>query len=311
MAELGSEKDTADFYALLQYPGPDALVTRVWANRLKKFIEARPFKLLDAGCGSGRHTAGFLLVYPGASAVGIDISEPSLQQARALMDRLGLSERAAFLRMSFSEPLELQETFDVVLAVGTIHHSRNPLGSMINLANALKPEGLFAGMLYGARGHARRYEIKELLHIMSNGDYEKMQRFYKSYGKKYLSWIDKSPRQMTAHLRNYLSNYKYRLLRKESNFGYYFRRKKNSGFFLDRFATPIDHAFTSTELREMFDRAGLELIEMFNLGRPEPGLLPHGWQSRWNELETWEKIRVCELLDPKPESFSFVARKRS
>ena len=311
MAELRSEHDVADFYARLQYPGPDALVTKVWANRLKKFIESRPFELLDAGCGSGRHTAGFLLVYPGALAVGIDMSESSLQQAEALIDRLGLSERTTFLCMSFSEPLELQETFDVVLAVGTIHHSPNPVNSMINLANVLKPQGLFACMLYSARGHVRRYEIKELLRIMSKGDHECMQSFYESYSKKYQSWFDKSPRQMAADLRKYVSRWKYRLLRKEENFGYRLRERNNVIFFLDRFAVPIDHAFTSTELREMLDQAGLELVEMFNLGRPEPSLLPDGWRARWNELEMWEKIRVCELLDPKPESFSFVARKRS
>ena len=59
----------------------------------------------------------------------------------------------------------------------------------------------------------------------------------------------------------------------------------------------------------MLDGAGLDLCEMFTMGRPDETILPPEWVERWRQLNEWEKIRVCELVSPFPMSLSFAARK--
>lgn len=307
--EKAAVGDVADFYALLKYPGPDALVTFVWANRLKPFLPSGKFRFLDAGCGSGRHSAGLLLRYPEASGMGIDISGPSLDEARALMAAKGLAGRLELRQASYSAPLALEEKFDVALAVGTIHHSPDPAASLRNIAAAVKPGGLLAVMIYGARGHRRRYEIKEMLQLLGGQDANLKRRLYQSYRQRYESWLDQTPRQTFRRLRARLSRWRRGLIGREGDVGYNPDPTRSMVFFLDGFASPIDRAFESPELEAMLTGAGLTLEHMFTLGRPDPSLLPADWRPRWQALDPWQRIRVSELIDPAPASFSFVARK--
>ncbi len=125
---------------------------------------------LDAGCGSGQYTAGMLLEYPYAQAKAIDISETSLGDSRLILRREGVEDRADILCQSFSEPLGWDQQFDFAIANGSIHHSPDPTKSLVNIAKALKPGGVLGCMIYSARSNARRYEIKEVLAILGDGD---------------------------------------------------------------------------------------------------------------------------------------------
>jgi SAM-dependent methyltransferase len=302
-------ESVAHFYALLKYPGPDALVTFVWATRLKPFVPAGKFRFLDAGCGSGRHSAGMLLRYPEASGIGIDISGPSLEEARALAAAKGVDGRIEFRQASYSTQLAIEESFDVALAIGTIHHSPDPAASLRNIVARVKPGGLVAAMVYGARGHRRRYEIKEMLDLLGKGDVEVKRRLYDSYRRRYEGWLDQTPRQMIKRARSKLSQWRHDLLGRSSEIGYRPDPRRSMVFFLDGFASPIDVAVDAPELKAMLDGAGLTLEHMFTLGREEPALLPDDWRPLWLALEPWQRIRVSELIDPAPASFSFIARK--
>ena len=101
MTKQLNEKLTADFYSKLKYPGPNALTTYLWANRLKPYIKKKKFIFLDAGCGSGRHTAGFLDLYPDSKAICLDVSKHSLDLARELFKRKGYLHRVNFINQSF------------------------------------------------------------------------------------------------------------------------------------------------------------------------------------------------------------------
>jgi hypothetical protein len=85
--------------------------------------------------------------------------------------------------------------------------------------------------------------------------------------------------------------------------------RRSEVFFLDAFASPIDRAFETPELEAMLSEAGLALEHMFSLGRPDLTLLPESWRPYWHSLEPWQRVRLSELIDPAPTSFSFVARK--
>jgi SAM-dependent methyltransferase len=307
--ESRSSADVADFYALLKYPGPDALVTYVWATRLKLYLPAGKFRFLDAGCGSGRHSAGMLLRYPEASGIGIDISGPSLDEAQALMAAKGVQDRIDFRQANYGSPLSLGERFDVALAVGTIHHTPDPAASLRNIAAMIKPGGVLGAMIYGARGHRRRYEIREMLELIGGSNTAVKRRLYDAYLRHSQSWFDRTPRQMVRDARSTLSRWRHRLLGRVGDVGYNPDPRRSEVFFLDAFASPIDRAFESPELESMLSEAGLALEHMFSLGRTDLTLLPESWRPYWQSLESWQRVRLSELIDPAPTSFSFVARK--
>jgi hypothetical protein len=164
-------------------------------------------------------------------------------------------------------------------------------------------------MVYGARGHRRRYEIKEMLELLSGRDADLKRRLYESYRRRYESWLDRTPRQMLKTARNRLSRLRHGLMRRSGDVGYNPDPTRSMVFFLDGFASPIDVAFEALELERMLADANLTLEHMFTLGRADPSLLPADWRPLWQSLEPWQRIRVSELIDPAPASFSFIARK--
>ncbi len=306
----GHDDQVRDFYAALRYPGPDALITTVWADRLGSVLGDAPFRFLDAGCGSGRHSAGLLKTFPAARGVGFDVSAPSLDEARALADAMAAGDRIEFARASFLEPLPFEPGFDLALAAGTIHHCTDPAAALRNIAAMVRPGGYVAGMVYSARSSRRRHEIKEMLAMLSEGGgLDELRTLYAAYAARYETILDRTPRETARRLRKTASRWRHRLTGRSHRFGYLRGALTGDAFLADAFASPIDRAFESTELRAMFDDAGLRLERMYSLGRPDPGLLPAAWRERWESLDLWDKVRLCELVDPAPTSFSFLTVK--
>jgi len=76
-------------------------------------------RVLDCGTGSGALLLAVLAHRPEARGLGIDRSEEALAIARANAQRLGLSDRAAFLRADWTQPgwaEPLGAPFDLILA---------------------------------------------------------------------------------------------------------------------------------------------------------------------------------------------------
>ncbi|MGD2245815.1 MAG: methyltransferase domain-containing protein [Candidatus Aminicenantes bacterium] len=101
--------------------------------------EVRGKSVLDAGCGTGIFSIIFANKGSG-SVTGIDISEGSLQTARSLKDKFGLKnarfQKGDMLHLPFPE-----ETFDVVWAWGTVHHTTDPFRAIDELIRVLKKGG--------------------------------------------------------------------------------------------------------------------------------------------------------------------------
>jgi release factor glutamine methyltransferase len=73
-----------------------------------------PLSILDLGTGSGCILITLLAELPRASGVGVDVSLPALEQARANAQILGVGHRAAFLASDWLEAVE--GSFDLVVA---------------------------------------------------------------------------------------------------------------------------------------------------------------------------------------------------
>lgn len=95
-------------------PDSETLVEAVLAEIADR---AAPLSLLDLGTGSGCLLLALLSELPGAEGTGIDVSAAAVEQAAVNAGRLGLAERARFLRHSWNDGLEsLGAAWDVIVS---------------------------------------------------------------------------------------------------------------------------------------------------------------------------------------------------
>jgi ubiquinone/menaquinone biosynthesis C-methylase UbiE len=111
-------------------------------NHWKIFYSGEEVKgksVLDAGCGTGIFS--IIFATNGAGRVtGIDISEGSLQTARGLKKKFNL-ENADFQKQDMLALPFSDESFDIVWAWGTVHHTTDPFRAITELLRILKPSG--------------------------------------------------------------------------------------------------------------------------------------------------------------------------
>jgi trans-aconitate 2-methyltransferase len=97
--------------------------------------------VLDAGCGSGRVTAGVLDRLPGGHVIAADLSPTMLQQARATLESYG--ERVSFLQVDLREidsALE-QQPVDAIFSTATFHWIEDHSRLFAVVRNVMKPGG--------------------------------------------------------------------------------------------------------------------------------------------------------------------------
>jgi release factor glutamine methyltransferase len=109
-----------EFWSLRFAVSPATLIPRadsesVVAAALRRFTDefAAP-RVLDLGCGTGCLLLAFLHERPRAFGVGVDFSESATQLARGNAAALGLADRAAFFRGTWSDAIGGR--FDLVLS---------------------------------------------------------------------------------------------------------------------------------------------------------------------------------------------------
>ena len=107
-----------EFFSLDFVVGPGVLIPRpdsemLIEDALRRFPRAdETLRVLDLGTGSGCLLLAFLSERPNAEGVGIDRPELALGFARRNAERLGLAERARFLRGNWGESLNAR--FDLI-----------------------------------------------------------------------------------------------------------------------------------------------------------------------------------------------------
>jgi len=95
--------------------------------------------ILDSGCGTGIFS--IIFANHGAGQVtGIDISEGSLGTARGLAEKFKL-DNAAFEQQDMLVLPYKNESFDIVWAWGTVHHTTDPYRAIDELSRVLKQDG--------------------------------------------------------------------------------------------------------------------------------------------------------------------------
>ena len=106
--------------------------------------------VLEAGCGTGQLT-NFLALAWNRRCFGGDICSNSLGLAEGFRSRFRI-DNAAFLQMNLFRPPFRDDSLDVIISNGVLHHTGDPGGGYQALIRKLKPGGLVLIGLYNALG---------------------------------------------------------------------------------------------------------------------------------------------------------------
>lgn len=115
-----------------------------------------PLEVLVAGCGTGRNALWCAREYPNTHVLAVDLSSASLAYAMLKARELGISN-VDFRQGDLLEIPTLGRSFDMIEAIGVLHHMEDPAAGLGALAKCLRPGGWMKVALYSqlARGAVR------------------------------------------------------------------------------------------------------------------------------------------------------------
>ena len=172
------------FYDRFPYPGdpledgpPPGYNWRWCVDSVRAFVagrldpEARTWRILDAGCGTGVSTDYLCHLNPGSSVLAVDISPGAVAVARERLQRSGAAEQAGDLRLEERSLLDLSDEgqFDYINSVGVLHHLDQPGAGLRALAERLAPGGLLHLFLYADGGRWEIQRCQRALRLMGVG----------------------------------------------------------------------------------------------------------------------------------------------
>ena len=99
-------------------------------------------RILDVGTGSGIVALEIAKTLPNTEVIGLDLSEPLLDIARADAKAAGLTKNLIFKKGDAQEMPFEDNSFDTVVSLNTIHIVDSPVKMLNEVERILKPDGL-------------------------------------------------------------------------------------------------------------------------------------------------------------------------
>ncbi|MBI4707553.1 MAG: methyltransferase domain-containing protein [Candidatus Omnitrophica bacterium] len=146
------------FYEENPFPNYDNLSD---GNSLTRRLNEGPFerlldasvpleaKIIECGCGTGQLTN--FLSLRGRSVIGTDICVNSLKLGQKFKEKAGI-DGAHFLQMNLFYPAFKENTFDLVISKGVLHHTADPKAGFRAISRLVKPGGYILIGLYHKYG---------------------------------------------------------------------------------------------------------------------------------------------------------------
>lgn len=132
----------------------------------------RSLRVLDLGCGSGSQLLDIAAAFPRAHCVGVDISTPSIEQARHLASESAIGDRLLF---HASDYLQFEtDPFDVILADSVLQNIPTDTSVLLRkIGRDLRPGGfLIATLPYACLYNYVLWGGRRLLRLMRGGRLE-------------------------------------------------------------------------------------------------------------------------------------------
>ncbi|MBI3332461.1 class I SAM-dependent methyltransferase [Candidatus Peregrinibacteria bacterium] len=134
------------FYEQFTFPGydgidsPGILMDKAGKSGFGKWVDEAisPFAtVLEVGCGTGQMT-NFLGLTQTRTVIGVDQSIASLTLGKGFRDRFGLHNVHFLQGNIFAMPIK-ENSMDVVICSGVLHHTPDPKGGYLELLKLVKP----------------------------------------------------------------------------------------------------------------------------------------------------------------------------
>lgn len=154
---------------------PGEGVSRNFVNSLRGFtarfpdflVAIRGASVLDYGCAMGHQCIG-LSMQGALNVVGIDIQEKRIEAGRKLLGEMNLEDRIA---LHTAVTPDMHGRFDVVVSLNCVEHFPDPLASLTEMKDLLKPGGrmfvTFGPVWYSAYGpHQHEFTRAPWIHLL-------------------------------------------------------------------------------------------------------------------------------------------------
>ena len=132
-------------YSRFPYPSPAAdtgdtrlkeLANLLWLFGHETKYDFTGKKILDAGTGTGHRLSVAAGLLDKARFTAIDMVDASLEVARSVARAAGVTN-VDFAKANLVEDLTSLGAFDMVMCMGVLHHTSDPLRAVTNLAGRL------------------------------------------------------------------------------------------------------------------------------------------------------------------------------
>jgi len=214
-----SKKDVTDmvksFYEEVPFPDYEELETveNLIQKAQKGFFahllnEQVPFniRVLEIGCGTGQ-LSNFLGIAH-RTVFATDMCLNSLKLAQAFKKKNGL-ERVRFYQMNLFKPIFREESFPLVICIGVLHHTSNPLAGFQSISRLVKKGGYIIIGLYNRYGRIIT-DIRRIIFKLSSNHFKFLDSYLreKNVGDhKKLTWFKdqyKNPHESKHTIREVL-----------------------------------------------------------------------------------------------------------
>ena len=200
-------KIQSDFYNDVKFPNYDdvedfgSLLDKSRRSIfVKKLDDEIPMgsNILEAGCGTGQ--LSITLSRYARQIYGIDLSKGSLIEAKQFINSNDIKSVHLF-RMNIFKLFFEENTFDVIISNGVLHHTYNPKLAFSKLVRVLKPGGIIVIGLYHRYGRIIQKIRQSLIKIFGDSFKFLDKRFREKISdkKKYAWFLDqyKNPSETT------------------------------------------------------------------------------------------------------------------
>lgn len=251
--------------------------------RNQKIIDITDKVILDAGCGSGSKALMLAEANPGTKIIGIDISEKSIEKAKARLEYHGFNN-VQFYVLSIEELVSLNQEFDYINCDDVLYLLPDITIGLQAMKRVLKPTGIIRANLHSAIQRHSYYCMQNLFKMMGLMDgeitdteisivQEMMPALKDDVLTKAKTWNNNSPKNAEWVCMNYLFH--------------------------------GDKGFTIPELFSYLREADLEFISMVNWQQwnifdlfKEKDNLPTFLEMSLPGISMEEGLRIYELLNP-------------
>jgi 2-polyprenyl-3-methyl-5-hydroxy-6-metoxy-1,4-benzoquinol methylase len=225
----------------------------------------RPWRILDAGCGTGVSTDYLCHLNPGAAVLAVDISSGALEVARERTRRSGAAKAVRELRIEQRSLLDLagEGPFDYINSVGVLHHLREPEAGLQALAGLLRPGGLLHLFLYADGGRWEIHRTQRVLARLAVGSGEEGLRL----GRQLLAELPEGNRLRQHHERRWIVD-----TAADANFADMYLHPQETSYNLERllaFVASAELNFAGFSNPEVWSPARLLSGELLERPRPQ------------------------------------------